>query len=466
MQKTSQAYGGRAVNNPVLRRYLDRYAAREADFLEQVSSFGLEFAPRPAGFSAAVSYAARSCGASGCGDCDAACASWDYAEHPDEAGIHIENDAKSFWRGWISPACLTCRKGMGTATFLISTQCPRNCWFCFNPNQVDYERLKHETHDVTAELEQHHAQGARYDDLALTGGEPLLHKDEVIRFYTRARELYPDAYMRLYTSGSYLDEDILLRLKDVGLDEIRFSIKTDDTPEQQELTFSRIELSKRCIPHVMVEMPVLPDELDVMKSLLRRLDGLGVQGINLLELCFPLCNAPEFAKRGYKLKNPPMRVLYDYWYAGGLPIDGSEETCLRLVEFAAREQLGLGVHYCTLENKYTGQIYLQNRMYPGDAVRRMSPNDNFLKSAKAFGSDAPMVRTLLAQRGIAMEDGPDGEFVEFPVAAIGDLRALLPDVEIGIGWYVAECDERGSAYLKELDVTVTTPSTFRMQCDF
>lgn len=454
------------VKNPALRRYLEGYASREADFLDRVAEFGLEF-EEPAGVeeraqveggASALSPAERyRCGT---------CPGMRFCADPQAGGIHVENDGKSFWRSWISPACLTCRNGVGTATFLISTQCPRDCWFCFNPNQVDCERLKHETNDVTAELESHHAQGARYVDLALTGGEPLLHKDEVMRFYTRARELYPDAYTRLYTSGSFLDEEMLRRLQSVGLDEIRFSIKTDDTPAQQDVTFERIAMARRFIGHVMVEMPVMPDGVEAMKPLLRRLDALGVQGINLLELCFPLHNAAEFARRGYKLKRPPMRVLYDYWYAGGLPIAGSEQACLELLEFAAQEDLGLGVHYCSLENKYTGQIYLQSMAFRDDGVRAVSPSDHFIKSAKAFGTDAIKVRALLAGKGVAVEDSPDGDHVEFPVAAVPLLRALVPHMEIAIGFYVAEYDESGTGFLKELDVRVTSPSRFDLKRDF
>jgi len=35
-------------------------------------------------------------------------------------------------------------------------------------------------------------------------------------------------------------------------------------------------------------------------------------------------NADEFRKRGFKLKTPPFRVLYDYWYAGGLRSQGAK----------------------------------------------------------------------------------------------------------------------------------------------
>lgn len=442
------------VKNPILRNYLNAYAEREIDFLNKVAELGLDFDASPRNLSSAEAHRfdLRS----------NRCSNLDFSAN----GIHAENGDKSFWRSWISPACLTCRKGLGTATFLISTQCSRDCWFCFNPNQIDCERLKHEANDVVAELKSHYEQGARYVDLALTGGEPLLHKDEAVGFFASAGELYPGAYTRLYTSGAYLDESMLRRLQSTGLDEIRFSVKTDDTPGQQDATFERIAMARDFIPHVMVEMPVMPDEVEIMKSLLVHLNDLGINGVNLLELCFPLHNAAEFARRGYKLKYPPMRIFYDYWYAGGLPIAGSEEACLRLLEFAATEDLDLGVHYCSLENKYTGQIYLQNRAFCGDGVRFASPKDYFIKSAKAFGPDAVKARALLTNQGVPIEESADGDYIEFAVTAVPHLRETAPDMELGIGWYVAEIGCSGEGRLKELDVRPTTVAAFDLEKDF
>jgi pyruvate formate-lyase activating enzyme-like uncharacterized protein len=107
----------------------------------------------------------------------------------------------------------------------------------------------------------------------------------------------------------------------------------------------------------MVEIPVLPGTLDEMKAVLTELDRLEIFGINLLEFCFPYNNVGIFRQRGYKIKARPYRVLYNYVYGGGLSVAGSEDVCLDLVDCAMDAGLTLGVHYCSLENKHTGQIY-------------------------------------------------------------------------------------------------------------
>ena len=91
-------------------------------------------------------------------------------------------------------------------------------------------------------------------------------------------------------------------------------------------------------------------------------------------------------------------MLYNYWYAGGLPISKSELECLDLVEFAMREKMKIGVHYCSLENKHTGQIYQQNTRGTIPATGYLSEKDFFIKSAKVFGADIQPVKRVLKQR--------------------------------------------------------------------
>lgn len=428
--------------NEQFREYLQQYQSIEEDFREAVASYGLPFAQEAGDANDEDAYRQRVAS---------------LVAH----GVQAGNDGKSLWLNWISPSCIACRLGSETETFLSSTQCPRKCYFCFNPNQADYDYYLTHVHDMAAELEQRHAAGAKYQHLAVTGGEPLLHKDATLAFFQRAGELYPHARTRLYTSGAGLDESGLRQLREAGLDEIRFSIKLDEGAQSVARTLETIERATRCIDSVMVEMPVMPDETEAMKDLLVRLDTIGIQGINLLELCFPFHNAEEFVRRGYRVKRRPYRVLYDYWYAGGLPIAGSEEACLDVLEFALEQHLQLGVHYCSLENKLTGQVFQQNAPFAqAFPFHTLSERDHFLKSAKAFGDDIPRAEAVLAQAGYASERNEDFGFVEFSLAALEALAAEAPDMPIGISTCIVELRE-GVPTLRELQIDPTTPATFQ-----
>lgn len=359
------------------KEYIAAFDEVKADFEKSVAEFGLPFEAKEAQLRET-----RVCVAEQC-------------------GCHCENGNASLWRNWISPACVACRTGERTATFFTSLKCSRHCYFCFNPNQEDYEYWLSHKRDIAGELREAHAAGAGFDCLAITGGEPLLFKSDVYAFLDAARELYPQAHVRLYTCGDFLDDACLAELRDRGLDEIRFSVKLDGdealAPEHAR-TLDAIERAVALIPDVMVEMPVGPHDGLAMKELLVRLDAMGVRGVNLLEFGFPLCNAEAFTERGLELRQNPYPILYNYWYAGGLPIAGSEAECLELMRFAAERGLKLGVHYCSLDNKNTGQIYQQNKGFLLDKAfaaahgwLHFDEEDYFLKCAKVVGDDASAV---------------------------------------------------------------------------
>lgn len=448
-----------AIVNPSFREYAARYVRIERRFRESVAELGLPFGESE---DRTLREEARICGCVGCPREAAPVLPEGLASYRGR-GLTVANDGKSLFARWRSDACASCRLGVRAKTFLFSTQCPRRCFFCFNPNQ---EGLEANLHDAVRELEECAERGATFTHLALTGGEPLLHAEETVRFFRRARELYPDAHTRLYTSGLFLDEPLMEALGDAGLREIRFSVKTEDDSAAIERVLDTIARSMAYLPDVMVEMPVVPGELDLMKRLLVRLDGIGAKGINLLELGYPFANAEAFAHRGLKIKADPLRVLYDYQYAGGLPVAGSEEDCLLLLQFALDEGLRMGVHYCSMENKFTGQIYQQNA--PHDARYPwcvMSRKDHFLKTALVFGEDAFRVRGVFADRKVPNERYRyENDHLEFDPELITLLAEALPLVEVGLGYRVIERRE-GEWVQREVRLDRVVLETFDFDSD-
>jgi uncharacterized protein len=428
------------IRNPVLREYAGGYVQIYQDFMEHIRDMGLEIEAE-----------------------DHSASAMQKMLELKKVGALVRNDAKSVVCNCISPSCVACQTGAGSSTFFVSLKCHRDCFYCFNPNQENYEYNREHIRDLVAELDEMRKTNARMGHLALTGGEPLLHKQETVRFFAHARELYPNAHTRLYTSGDHIDREILAALKSAGLSEIRFSIRMHDLASGHRHTYDRIALAREYIPNVMVEMPVLPDTFEEMKAVLRELDELGIFGINLLEFCFPLNNIDEYRARGYRIKARPFRVLYNYWYAGGLPIAGSETVCLDLVEFTLQAGLKLGVHYCSLENKHTGQLYKQNSGRHLPRRIHFSQSNYLLKTAKVFGEDIPAVERALEKAGYRdYVISEQQNSLEFHVSQIGRLKKL--DIDIGISSQVIETREN-EPFLRELKVDVTTPQTFRLSTD-
>ena len=428
------------INNPGFSTYITRYLDIQDHFLEQVEATGIELEKE--------NYTERIRTS---------------LQRLKEKGAILRNDDKSIYINQISPACVACRKGIGSATFFISLQCNRDCYFCFNPNQENYQYHTQHKRNLAQELDQIHASGHQLHHLALTGGEPLLHMDESIEFFQKSKQNFPDAHTRLYTCGDFIHSDSLQRLREAGLEEIRFSIRLHDREEAQQRTLDKIAQSMDYIPSVMVEMPILPDSFDRMKDIFLQLDQIGISSINLLEFCFPFRNARTFRNKGHQIKNPPYRVLYNYWYAGGLPIAGSEQVCLQLIEFAIDEGLKIGIHYCSLENKHTGQIYQQNFGKNVSPRYHFSEKDFFFKSAKIFGEDIPKVQELLRQApNQSSYRDTEHNYLEFHVSNIELLKDL--PIEIGISYNVMETREH-DAYIRELKLDLTYPDQFDFDRD-
>lgn len=365
-------------------------------------------------------------------------------------GVTFRNAGASLSVGFLSKACVECTGADGSETFSTTFKCHRDCYFCFNHNQPDYEKFFREGCPWEEGLARSARENATLACVGLTGGEPLLNLDDSIRFLERAGELFPGAHKRMYTSGDLLTEEGAVRLCDAGLDEIRFSVKDDDPESIQSKVIAAMALAKRYIPSVMVEMPVIPGAMDHMKDLFRRFQEVGIDGINLLEFCFPFCNWGEFRKRGFVLKNPPFDVMYDYGYSGGLAVAGSEELILELMVWALDEGITFGMHYCSLENKHRSEIRQKNeRAAHIHPCLEFDEGDFFLKAGKVFGDDIAVARPLLEAAGCTdfIEDDDERSLV-FPPryldALAGARRADGEAVEPMRCFFVYETDEQGS----------------------
>lgn len=367
-----------------------------------------------------------------------------------DAGAEFKNAGASIVYGWQSRACVECTGSGGSETFSTTFKCHRDCYFCFNYNVADYEKFVREgcpwEQGLADSLEQ-------FDGLAaigLTGGEPLLVLDDSVEFLTRAREAYPNAHMRMYTSGDLLTEDGARRLRDAGLNEIRFSVKQDDEPERQERVLAAMTLAKRYIPDVMVEMPIIPGTAERMRELFDRWADIGIDGINLLEFCFPFHSWEEFASRGFEIRNPPFDVMYDYGYSGGLPVAGSEELCLEMMLYGIERGVPFGMHYCSLDNKHRSEMRQMN-----ERARNVHPcytfdeGDFFLKTAKVIGEDLEAAKEALLRAGCTNFLEPDGVSLCFPLRYAAAARKA--GFTVAESFNVLAQDAQG-AYIREVDL--------------
>jgi len=426
------------IREPGFRSYARRYAEIENNAIHAIESYGLDFQKD---YSASEQLRES------------------FKEQLAARGASISNNGHSIHANWLSEACVACRTGKGSYTTFASLKCHRDCYFCFNPNQEHYAFYQNHTRDLCQEASAILESDTRISHVALTGGEPLLHKAATVAFFAEINRRHPSTHTRLYTSGDHFGKTVAAELQRSGLKEIRFSLKIDDAFDRQSRILDRLALAKGYIPRVMVEMPIIPGSLEIMERLFDEFDRIGLDGVNLLEFCFPLTNARAFKERELLLKYPPYETFYNYWYAGGVAIAGSEELCLQLMLYALEKGLGLGMHYCALENKHTGQIYQQNENIVIDSFMHRSLRDFFIKTAKIFGKrQIQSTKSILEENGRPFRIDEQLDYIEFHPEAINDLEDTRQ--EVCLSYFVAEQDEANEPMLVEVKLNKTTPGIF------
>lgn len=361
-----------------------------------------------------------------------------------QKGAIMRNAGASIQVGWLSKACVECTGKTGSETFSTTLRCHRDCYFCFNHNLENYQDFFDTGCPWKEEMDAMHQRCPELAALAVTGGEPLLTLDASVELLERAGEMFPKAHKRMYTSGDLLTEESAARLRDAGLDEIRFSVKQDDPSDLQEKVLANMKMATQYIPDVMVEMPIIPGTMERMKELFLRFQENGIKGINLLEFCFPFCNQEEFDKRGFEMRNPPFPVMFDYQYSGGLAIDGSEELCLELMLWAIDNGITFGMHYCSLENKHRSEIRQRNErganVHP---VLSFDTEDFFLKCGVVFGADRAAARKALTAAGCTDFMADDQEqSLSFPIRFADALEGS--GIQVMERLNVLETDEQGT----------------------
>jgi pyruvate formate-lyase activating enzyme-like uncharacterized protein len=100
---------------------------------------------------------------------------------------------------------------------------------------------------------------------------------------------------------------------------------------------------------VGIEIPVLPKKDKEIFSLISWADQQGLRWVNLNELEFSERNCNDFLSRGYRVKNTISAA-----------VKGSQETAGKIIKMSQKENLKIGVHYCSVSFK--DGVQLKNRI--------------------------------------------------------------------------------------------------------
>ncbi len=263
-------------------------------------------------------------------------------------GLHLLPMASSY-RGPLSPACTQCREGRKMVLF-VSGLCRFRCFYCpvsgrRNQKDVVYanERLVTRDEDI---LEEARAIGAA--GTGITGGDPLGVIDRTEHFVRLLkREFGADHHIHLYTHEPNAEK--LRRLAAAGLDEFRLHI-----PHYLWGPLAGSGSAYRAVLEAAptwgirrgVEIPVLPEKEAELGRLLRTLDEIGVDFVNLNELEFSETNETAMRARGYRVD-----------VRNGWGVKGSRAVAERVVRDS---RLAVPIHYCS--SRFKDGVQLKQRL--------------------------------------------------------------------------------------------------------
>ena len=236
--------------------------------------------------------------------------------------------------GQLSPGCIICGEGKWSCLF-INGLCNCRCFYCPTrqdeidiptTNTVSFEKAK----DYTDYLERFYFTGA-----SISGGEPFNTFENSLNYIKDITQRFGDSvHTWLYTNGTLVTKEKLLLLKDAGLKEIRFDIGAI------KYNLKKAKLAVGVIPTVTVEIPAVPEDLELMKIKLKEMEAAGINHLNLHQLRLTPFNYSKLVTRNYT-----------YLHGERVTVLESEITALKLIDYSLKHNINLPINYCSFVYK-------------------------------------------------------------------------------------------------------------------
>jgi pyruvate formate-lyase activating enzyme-like uncharacterized protein len=321
-------------------------------------------------------------------------------EHLKSMGVKSLYDDKKLFIGKLSKGCESCGKGTWACMY-INLGCTRDCFFCMEDKPENQEKGSASFIEKTPIRNRkdliHILKELKSDACGISGGEPLLVLSKAERYISYIKEVFGSSFrIHLYTNGDLIKTGILRRLKNAGLDEIRFNLSANGYDVKP------VEMARKYFSDVTVEIPCIPKDEEYLFDLINQLDEMKVKYLNLHELMANPYSIERIKQQGYHIKNIAVPFYKDSLERS---VKGSEELALRLLEFIIAGNFSLSANYCSYAYKTDVQvpkrrINLVNIQKKMDAVISCS-EEGFIRKVFIFGPGLDDIARGLINSGVS-----------------------------------------------------------------
>ena len=234
----------------------------------------------------------------------------------------------------LSPGCRHCGDG-GWSCLFVNGRCNGRCFYCPTAQDDDGPPVTNGLAFTSPEDYAAYVAALGFSGVSISGGEPLLTPDLTLAYLSAVRKRCgDDIHLWLYTNGTLLTSDLCSRLRNAGLNEIRFDLGA------VRYNLKKLRLAAGCIPTVTVEIPAVPEDEELLKLKMVEMADAGVNHLNLHQMRLTPHNFGPLTERGYIFLHGEKVTVLD-----------SELCALRMVRFGLEQNIKLPVNYCSFPYK-------------------------------------------------------------------------------------------------------------------
>jgi pyruvate formate-lyase activating enzyme-like uncharacterized protein len=234
----------------------------------------------------------------------------------------------------LAPGCRRCGDG-GWSCLFVNGRCNGHCFYCPTAQDDDGPPVTNGLAFTSPDDYASYVAALGFSGVSISGGEPLMTPDLTLAYLSAVRKRCGDGvHLWLYTNGTLLTADLCSRLRDAGLNEIRFDLGA------VRYNLKKLRLAVGCIPTVTVEIPAVPEDEGLLKLKMAEMAEAGVNHLNLHQMRLTPYNFGPLTERGYIFLHGEKVTSLE-----------SELCALRMVRFGLEHGIPLPVNYCSFPYK-------------------------------------------------------------------------------------------------------------------